>query len=200
MTGRTHWAVGTASALGVLQPQGVREWAICAGAAAVGAVICDVDVSTSDSRAVLNRITVLTVLAVLALGFVEFRWKLGIMDTVSQRSGIPQLLIGAALLLVVCTFGKYQPHRSFMHSIPAWVGLSGIVYFMYPPLMPPFAIAMLSHITIDLLNRKKVRLLYPAKWGLCLGLCTAGGRVNRIMGYAATGLAIVFSAKALLPL
>ncbi len=56
LTGRTHWAVGTAAALCVTQPARLRDWVLCIGAAAVGSVISDIDVTTSDSRETLDRI------------------------------------------------------------------------------------------------------------------------------------------------
>ena len=77
MTGKTHWAVGTAAALCVARPTELREWVLCVSAAAVGSVISDIDVTTSDSRETLNRITAVAVLAAAAAGIAEAleMWK-----------------------------------------------------------------------------------------------------------------------------
>ena len=50
MTGKTHLAIGAAAAVCLLHPASPREWVISTAAAAVGSVICDVDVSTSNSH------------------------------------------------------------------------------------------------------------------------------------------------------
>ena len=88
MTGRTHWAVGTAAALCVTQPARLRDWVLCIGAAAVGSVISDIDVTTSDSRETLNRITAVSVLAVAAVGIAEVWWDLGIIRNFDRESSL----------------------------------------------------------------------------------------------------------------
>ena len=47
MLGRTHFFIGTAAALAVLQPQTVPVLVTGAGAAAIGSLISDIDVGTS---------------------------------------------------------------------------------------------------------------------------------------------------------
>lgn len=193
MTGKTHLAIGTAAAVCLLHPASPREWVVSTAAAAVGSVICDVDVSTSNSHEKLNQISALTVLAAAAVCFLEFRFHLGILRHFSRESSWFRLFSGFLILLAVCTFGKSRPHRSFMHSIPCWLLLSGVVFYMYPALMPGFSVGMLSHIAADLLNRKKVRLLYPLKWGLCFDLCSSYGFISRILTRAAGAIFIAVS-------
>lgn len=60
----------------------------------------------------------------------------------------------------------------------------------------PFFIGMVSHLVLDLLNRRPLRLLYPLRGGWCLGLCWADGRVDRLlrtMGLLGTVLGIGIS-------
>lgn len=52
------------------------------------------------------------------------------------------------------------------------------VYILSPLLVPYFAVAMASHIAIDTLNHKRVKLFYPLPGGIRLGLCSANGIVN----------------------
>ena len=63
---------------------------------------------------------------------------------------------------------------------------------------PYFSAAMLSHILIDLLNRRNVRLLYPLKKGFCLGICSADGMVNRALFLAGAAVSAVVSLLLLL--
>ena len=180
LTGRTHWAVGTAAALCVTQPARLRDWVLCIGAAAVGSVISDIDVTTSDSRETLNRITAVSVLAVAAVGIAEVWWDLGIIRNFDRESSIFRLIFGFA-------------HRSFMHSFLGWILLGQITAFIYPAMTPYFSIAMLSHMAIDLLNRRNVRLLYPLKKGFSFGICSADGWVNRNLFLAGTAVSVLVS-------
>ena len=103
-------------------------------------------------------------------------------------------MAGTAAFLLLCAFGKEQPHRSFMHSIPALVSLTGCVEIIFPLAAPYFAIGFISHLTLDLCNRRDERLLYPLKWGLSFGVCSSKGLVNRILFSAGSAVsAIVFA-------
>lgn len=192
MTGKTHLAVGTAAALCITYPSDFKELALCIIASSVGSVVCDVDVKSSDSRRDLNRITALTVIVGIVLLFAEYKFNLGITKNFNRESDMFRLVLGFISFIAVCTFGKYQPHRSFMHSIPALAILTGIVYFMYPALAPYFFIAMFSHIFTDLFNKKRVKLFYPLKKGICFRLCTADGKVNNILFFTGTAFSIFF--------
>jgi inner membrane protein len=46
---------------------------------------------------------------------------------------------------------------------------------------PYFAIAFLTHLILDLTNKKKMKLFWPSKQGLSLGLFTAQGWINQIL-------------------
>lgn len=192
MTGKTHLAVGTASALCITQPTTLKELALCVAVASIGSVVSDVDVKTSESRRDLNKVTAVAVVVGIVLAFVEYQFNLGIIKNFNRESNLFRLLIGFSGFIAVCTFGKNQPHRSFMHSIPAVLILTGIVYFMYPVLAPFFMVSMLSHIAIDLFNRKRVKLFYPLKRGFCFNMCKASGTVNRIMFICASSLTILY--------
>ena len=198
MTGKTHWAVGTAAALCAARPTELREWVLCVSAAAVGSVISDIDVTTSDSRETLNRITAVAVLAAAAAGIAELWFHLGIIRSFDRESNLFRLVVGFGIFLAVCTFGKSQPHRSFMHSFAGWFLLGSLTGLIYPAVTPYFSAAMLSHILIDLLNRRNVRLLYPLKKGFCLGICSADGMVNRALFLAGAAASAVVSLLLLL--
>lgn len=189
MTGKTHLSVGTAATVCVTQPQTLSSLLLCLGTAAIGSVISDIDVTTSESREQLNKISILTVLVIAALLFAEWKWNVGIRYRFQKESNLYRLAVSFMIFLGVCTFGKNQPHRSFMHSLPALVILNGIVYGIFPDLTPYFFTAMLSHMMIDMLNYKNVRILYPLKFGISLDLCHASGLVSRALFYA--GLAVL---------
>ena len=49
MLGKTHMAVGIATTLAVIPPENTRQLLLEVGAGAVGALISDIDVGTSES-------------------------------------------------------------------------------------------------------------------------------------------------------
>ena len=54
-------------------------------------------------------------------------------------------------------------------------------YFLYAPLIPYVAAGFLSHMVLDLLNKKPVEIFYPYKKGVCLRLFSADGLANRLI-------------------
>ena len=109
------------------------------------------------------------------------------------------LIVLGILFLIVCTYGKDQPHRSFMHSLVAGFMLNCCVNIVYPDAGPYFAVAFLSHLALDLLNYKRVKIFWPLKKGYSLRFCSADGWVNRLLlwlGPIALAAELIFSAPA----
>lgn len=191
MTGKTHVSVAMASTLLLTQPQSIKELALCLGVTSVGAVISDIDVSTSESHEAIDRILCIVIIAAIALGFAEYKWHVGIVESFKNNSSIMRLMAGIVGVLGICIFGKNQPHRSFMHSALAVGLLSGAVYIILPDAVPYMIISMSSHILIDTLNKKKVHIFYPIPGGIGFNLCHAQGFVNNTIFKVASLLTIV---------
>lgn len=191
MTGKTHLAVGTAVTLFVTQPQNIKELILCLGITSIGSVISDIDASTSESHKKVNNTIGIAVLATFLCVCIEFIWNVGIGTYFLNNSNSIRLIGGIGIFLIVCAFGKEQPHRSFMHSIPAVISLTGIVYMVWPIVAPFFAVSMLSHILLDVLNYTNVRLIYPFKWGISLDLCHANGLVNKLLFQVGSLISII---------
>lgn len=181
MLGKTHLAVGVATSLAVLHPASLSELLIGVGAASVGSLISDIDVDTSSSHNDANVITTMTVVSVVLVIVIDKMFNVGVYRVLQQKSSLARVIMGALIFVGVCSYGKETPHRSFMHSIFALAILFGLLCMILPMAAPYFAVAFLSHLAIDLLNTKHVRLLYPLPGGFCLGLCHANGMVNGLM-------------------
>lgn len=181
MTGRTHLAIGTATALWVTKPSDIPSFLICIGVAAVGSVISDIDVKTSTSHRQLNWIMGCAAAIILVAFFAEYKWNIGLLKSFLESGNIMRVVLSFLVFLAVCQFGKHRPHRSFMHSFLGCLILSQIIYFVFPKAAIYFAVAMLSHIALDMLNKKEVGLLYPMRGGFCLKLCSADGIMNRML-------------------
>ena len=50
----------------------------------------------------------------------------------------------------------------------------------------PFAIAFASHVLLDMMNKRSVRLFYPAKKGICLGWFYADRLANKAIAAGGT--------------
>ena len=184
-------AVGTATALAVMQPDNMRGLIVVAGAGMIGSVICDIDVSTSESHRDVNKILGITVVVLLLATLLDNYYKLGIAGYFQRSSSLLRLFTGLAVFLGLCVFGKEQPHRSFMHSLLAVAVFGLVAYYIFPAAAMPFAAAMLSHMAIDTLNYKKVRILYPLRGGISFKFCKADGWVNNILFYVGALVTVV---------
>ncbi len=180
MLGKTHMVVGIAASLAVTMPEKVTYVIMATGAGAIGALISDIDVETSSSHKDANRIVFATVAITIVSLILEYFAGFGIIDNVRQDSVLFRMVVGALLFVGICAFGKEQPHRSFMHSILALLLLDFSLALIYTPIVPYFTAGFISHIVLDLLNKKKVKLFYPLKKGICFNLFKAGGTANKM--------------------
>ena len=122
----------------------------------------------------------------------EYKLNLGIYRRLTSDSSVLRLLAGTAAFLLICAYGKQQPHRSFMHSFAALALLTACVDIIYPDVSAYFAVGFLSHLVLDFFNRKPEKLFWPWKKGFCLGLCSARGLVNRaLLGCGMVFLAVI---------
>ena len=128
-----------------------------------------------------DKVMAVTVSVIGLMLFLEYKFHLGIYDRLMKNSSIMRVLTGGILFLVICTYGKDQPHRSFMHSLVAGFMLTCCVNIVYPDAGPYFAVAFLSHLALDLLNYKRVKIFWPLKKGYSLRFCSADGWVNRLL-------------------
>lgn len=200
MLGKTHMAVGVAAGLTLLHPQNIPELIVGTGTLALSSVISDIDSGTSDSHKDADKIIAVAGLICFAVAAAETVMHLGIYERLMRNSSFMRILAGTMAFLLLCAFGKEQPHRSFMHSIPALLLLTGCVKIIFPLAMPYFAVGFLSHLVLDLLNHRDERLLYPLKCGVSFGICSSKGLVNRILFSVGSTVSIIAFAVLLLHL
>lgn len=184
-------AVGIAATLAITQPSGVSELVLAVGAGSLGALISDIDVGTSNSHRDADKITALSVVVVLAVFAMDYFCNTQIIERIIGSSGYLRIIAGLLLFIGICAFGKEQPHRSFMHSFLALILLSFALGLIWEKAVIYFAVGFLSHIATDIFNKKKVRLLYPMKGGVSLGLFHAYGLANDIFFAVGSIVAII---------
>ncbi|MDD5794980.1 metal-dependent hydrolase [Clostridium sp. HCP1S3_B4] len=178
MTGKTHMALGVLTTLFITQPESPKEFLICLGVSSMGSVLSDIDVSTSSSRNVLNKTLLVIGISIAILFFAEFKWGISLSEGIQS---IFRVIIGLAFFLGICIYGMNTPHRSFMHSFLAIALITIATYIVLPEGAIYMIISMMSHIILDMFNKKKVQILYPSNKGISLNICKANGMANSVL-------------------
>lgn len=180
MLGNTHIVVGVASSLVLTQPKSITELVLAVGGGALGALISDIDVGTSKSHKEADKIITFAFAVVISILILDYFLHTEIIAKIASDSGNVRILFGIFSFIGICAFGKEQPHRSFMHSFLACVLLCISVAMIWNDLVPYFAAGFLSHLAIDSLNKRKLRLFYPHKKGFAFYLFPANGFANQL--------------------
>ena len=182
VTGKTHVIVGAAAGLvaaSALEPGMASPAALACAAAggALGGMLPDLDVRSTahplQERLARGGCAALLV-AALALEAAA-SWPLA---RRAAEAGLEVVVAGAIALLALCCAARLSPHRGFSHSLAALAGFAAATWLVFPPLAPCVAAGMASHLALDVLGRRPVRLAWPARHGVCLGLCKTDGIVE----------------------
>ena len=206
MTGRTHVAVGAATGLVVASLLGragsAPELALAAAGGALGGILPDLDVRdpAHPLRDRLSRV----VAAVLLVGVVAVCVLRGIAGAGADAAawadgaawaGPGRVAAGVTGLVALCCAVRLSAHRSFSHSLLALAGFAVATWLAFPPAAPVLAAGYASHLVLDLLNHRPLRLLWPLRRGVCLGLCHTGGIVDAccLVGGLVVALGVVAS-------
>lgn len=180
MMGKTHLAVGVTAALAAARPGTATECLAAVLGGAVGGVLCDIDTLRSEGSndSIGVQLCALAIAAcVLGLDW----WQraglcAGVMALERER-----LICGAVGFTLLWLAGLFSSHRGFTHSLTAGLLFAKAVDLLCPAAALPFAAAYASHLAIDLLNKKGMRLLFPLKGRVCLGWCYSDRAVNTLL-------------------
>ena len=177
MMGKTHLAIGIASALVLMEPQTLSDCLVTIAGGAIGGVLCDIDILDNDYERDIFNVQSMAIGITAIVLVIDYFLQNGICTFISNNENA---LGGGILFALLCVIGYKSSHRSFTHSFFALFLFSIVLRWFYPPVVNSFAIGFLSHQLLDFLNKKKIRLFYPMDVGLCLGLCYADGIMNKL--------------------
>lgn len=182
MQGKTHIAIGVAVSLATLHPETATGIVADVAGGAIGGWLCDIDLKKKDinydSGKLYNFILIAFVIGITA--FFDRRIENGICDYVISHWG-KFSIAGTAMFLCLCIIGLFSSHRTFTHSVLALILFSVSLGMVCFPLMPAFFIGYLSHIVIDLLNKKGEQIFFPAKRRVCFNWCASNGTVDTVL-------------------
>lgn len=184
MQGKTHIAGAIATTTLITQPKTIGELLLCVGVSAVGGAICDIDVDGSIGSRQLKKISGFGIIILLILVVALLTGRAEFSSVMTKDNSIVRTAFGIVVMFILCWFGKNQPHRTFMHSILGVALITVSSYFIFTEIWIYMLIGMASHIVLDLLNKKKIPLLYPLKKPkFAIGLCHADGVLNTVLFY-----------------
>lgn len=194
MMGKTHFTIGLATSLAVVRPKTIDECLVAVVAGTIGGVLADNDILDNDyhSDALIGQLLAIgTTLLSLIL---DYFLQIGICQSIIARP--LWSLLGGIVFIALWIAGFLSDHRTFTHSLTALAAYSIAVVLIHPPLLVGFAAAYLSHLILDILNKKKVPILYPLNFGICFKMCYANKTANKVfmyIGFAASGILLLIS-------
>ena len=189
-----------AAAFSIVRPETVAEALPVIAGGALGCLICDLDCENKSEKSDSSHWRVVMVL-VAAAALIEdhllgagmwrslgqsgyYLWRaLGMNGNyaLSPLVNISQYLwfAGLAGFVITCVFAGGSGHRGFSHSLLAMGLETACLWLIFPTAAIPFAVAFSSHVLLDVMNKRSVRLFYPAKKGICFGWFYADRLANK---------------------
>lgn len=179
MLAKTHIAVGMAAAFSIVKPGTVAEALPVIAGGALGCLICDLDCDNSSEKSASGHWRAVMGLVAAAALIEDYLLDAGMWRSLGQSS--PYLwFAGLAGFVITCVFATGSGHRDFSHSLLAMALETWCLGLVFPVAALPFAAAFASHLLLDIMNKRPVRLLYPAKKGICLGWFFADRLANKV--------------------
>ena len=189
---KTHFAIGLATSLAVVQPKSFNECLVAVIGGTVGGVLADNDTLDNDyhSDALIGQILALgTTIFALAI---DYFFHLGIFQSINEQK--TWSIIGFIAFIILYFFGYSSDHRTFTHSLTALIAYTIAVSFIHVPIAIGFSSAYLSHLILDIMNKKKIPILYPLNFGICFKICYANKIADKIfmcIGFIISGVLLL---------
>ena len=181
MLGKTHLTTGVAVSLLLVKPDTLPMLIVGGAAAAIGSVISDIDSDYSDARQKADMVLGFCLSLVVSIIAADAIWHFGIYESLRSVTTLWRMILGAGMFIVICAYGRSKPHRTFMHSVTALILLTANMEIFAPIMVAYFIPAFWTHLILDLLNRRRVRLFWPLKKGYSLRLCSSDGFINHLL-------------------
>lgn len=163
MTGKTHLVVGTALASGLLllnhNTSNSEIITTSIVLSALGAILPDIDTEHSIMRKVFYG-------TISAIGFMIaliFYSNINPKSLINWDEVTVPIIIGVCGFIGLLIYGYFSSHRTFTHTLLALILFSLSIYMICNNLAYTmyFAIGMLSHQLLDMLNKERIYWLNP---------------------------------------
>ena len=197
MLAKAHVTIGMAAAFTIARPETVAEALPVIVGGALGCLICDLDCEVTTEKTESSRWR--KVMAVIAIaGLIEdYLMNAGMWSSLG-RNGPYLWFIGLMVFSLTAGFASVANHRGFSHSLLAMLIFTISIWLIFPAAAMPFAVSFATHIVLDLMNKKPVRIFYPMKKGFSLRMFYADRFADKVIALAGSVwliAAVVFSLR-----
>ena len=181
MEKKTHVMCANFVSLCLIIPRSIPDLLITCGSATIGGLVPDVDLKDSTSDKLFDRLMTSLITIVLMSFIIKYFFDIDLYCKIKECSYI-NYLISICLFIVMAFLGSKSSHRSFTHSILGLFVYSAILSYGFGMnVIIPYFVSHLSHIVLDLFNKKGIALFYPSKYRFCFNLCESNGKVNKFL-------------------
>ena len=177
MLAKAHIAVGMAAAFSIVRPETVAEALPVIAGGALGCLICDLDCEKKSEKSDSSRWRAVMALVAAAALIEDHLLDAGMWRSLGQN-GQYLWFAGLAGFVITCVFAGGSGHRGFSHSLLAMGLETACLWLIFPAVAVPFAAAFASHVLLDMMNKRSVRLFYPAKKGISAGFMRTGSQTK----------------------
>jgi inner membrane protein len=183
MLAKAHVTVGMAAAFTIMKPETVAGALPVIAGGALGCLICDLDCEVTKEKTESSHWRIVMGLITAAALIEDHLLNAGMWNSLGSNG--PYLWF-AGLVFFVLTggFASVSNHRGFSHSLLALALFAGSLWLIIPAMTIPFVITFVYHLILDMLNKRSVRLFYPAEKGVCLGMFYADRFANKVFALA----------------
>lgn len=91
-------------------------------------------------------------------------------------------IIAVVLFVQLCKYAKKEYRNTFGHSFIGLLAFSTPIFMIFPHYFLYFSAAYFSHIMLSMLECEGVKIFYPNKKKVALGLVRYGGVLAKILG------------------
>ena len=181
MEKKTHVMCSNLISLYLMKPGSISELLITCGVASLGGLVPDVDLKDSTSDKLFDRLMTSLITIVVMSFLIKYFFDIDLYCKIKEYD-IFSYLISVCLFIILAYFGSKSSHRSFTHSILGLFIYTGILFYGFNfNVVIPYFVSHLSHIILDLFNKKGIALFYPSKYRTCFDLCESNGKVNKFL-------------------
>ena len=199
MLGKTHLAIGMAAALALIRPDTPAECFTALISGAVGGVLADMDTIRTDRRKGATQVHTFAAVMTAALLMLDSVLDTGLCAEIAQQN-FNTIVAGTILFALLWVFGLCSDHRSFSHSLCAVCLFTWAVNMICPQMSRAFLTAYASHLVLDLLNKRSLKLFYPLDNGICFGVFYSNRKANKIFLYAGCLISAFFIIRVWIPM
>ena len=182
MEKKTHIMCANAVSLCIIQPQSIFDLLLVAGFSTLGALLPDVDLKDSIPDKIFDRLMASLITIVLMSFIIKFLFNIDLYCKIKECGDIFSYIICISIFIVMGYLGSKTSHRSFTHSILGCIIYSAILSYCFNSIcLWSFIFAYISHVFLDLFNKKGIAIFYPAKYRFAFKLCDSSGKVNKFL-------------------